>query len=298
MSNTKQNPLTLQVILALVGVYIIWGSTYLGILIGLEGFSPFVLLGLRFFFAGTLLLAWQKWRKQPLPTARQWRDSAIVGGLMLMGGTGFLAIAEQWVDTGLASIVIATVPLWVAVLGSLWGSYPSGREWLGLAIGLLGIGLLNFGGGLNMTVPGLLILLGASINWAFGSQLSKRLQIPAGTTGFAAEMLAGGIICLALSPLLSYWLHQPLIHAPDWRAWLALLYLTTFGSMIGYSCYMYLFQTVEQSLATSYAYVNPLVAVLLGVLFAGEKLTGLGMLAMAITLCAVAWIVISARKKT
>ncbi len=256
------------VILALVSVYLVWGSTYLAMRIGLTGFAPFLMAGARFTIAGGLLMAVLLARGASLPTAKEWGGAAIVGILLLTGGNGGVVYAEQTVGSGLAALALATVPLLTALLAGVWGQWPTGREWTGLAVGFAGIALLNMGGGLRASPPGAVALLVAAGAWAAGSVWSRRLALPTGMMASAAEMLCGGVALLTLGMAQrEHWQAHP---SPTSCA--ALAYLV-FGAIAGFSAYVYLLARVRPALATSYAYVNPIIAVALGAAFAGEKIT-------------------------
>ncbi|WP_221089584.1 drug/metabolite exporter YedA [Deinococcus aquaedulcis] len=274
-------PLTPAVLLCLGLVYVVWGSTYFGIKVAIETLPPLGMLAARFVVAGALLLAFLRWRGAPWPTAREWGASALVGTLLLGGGTGLVTLAERDASSSVAAMIIAVSPLFAALFGRLWGERTGGREWLGIGVGLAGIALLNVGE-LRATPLAALLLILAPICWTFGSQWSRRLPLPAGLMGSAAEMLTGGAVLLTLSVLLGErW------GTPSAASLWALGYLTVFGSLVAYSAYMYLVAHTRPALATSYAYVNPVVAVLLGVGFGGERLGTLGWVALAVILAGV-----------
>ncbi len=202
---------------------------------------------------------------------------------MLAGGIGGVTFAEQWVSSSLAAIVVATVPMWVAVWIGVMGKWPNSAEWLGLTLGLFGVIILNMGGGLQTNPLGAIVLLCAPVSWALGSALSRRLDVPDGMMGFAIEMLAGGGVLLILSALRGESIPTQLSSTAIW-SW---LYLVVFGSLIGFSAYMYLLRNVPTTLATSYAYVNPIIAVILGVLIAGETLSAWTLAAMTLIVISV-----------
>lgn len=278
--------------LALLAVYIIWGSTYFAISIGLEGFPPFLMAGMRFVLAGSILLGIVKIRGEAWPSLKQWGASALVGCLLLLGGNGLVTFAEQSVASGLAALAIATVPIFAAVFAGLWGRWPRRAEWFGLALGLVGVGLLNLEGGMQANPWGAIALLVATASWALGSVWSRYLPLPSGMMASATEMLGGGVALLLVGLLAG----EKMTAFPDVRPLLAFLYLIFFGAIVAFSAYSYLLQKVRPSLATSYAYVNPVVAVALGVGLNGETVTWIGLLAMPIILLGVA-IVVLARAK-
>ena len=256
----------LQVVLALASVYLIWGSTYLGIRIALEGYPPFLMGGLRFDAAGALLYAFLRWRGHAPPTRMQWRNAMVLGLLLVMLGNGLVNFAEQTVSSGLAAVAIASMPLWVGMFSAFRGRHPSRTEWLGLAVGFAGVVWLNFGSAMSASVPGMLALLVATLSWAFGSVWSRDRDLAPTFMNTAAQMLCGGAMMGALGLLLGERMHE----IPPLRPTLAVLYLITFGSIVAYSAYSWWLLHVRPALATSYAYVNPPIAVLLGMLVLGE----------------------------
>lgn len=272
------------VLFALLTVYVVWGSTYLAIRYALVSFPPFLQMGSRFFVAGLLLYGFLKLRGTANPTWRQWRDGGLVGILLLAGGTGIVAYAEQTVSSSLTAVFIAISPLMFALWSGLLGSWPSQREWIGIGIGFGGVVLLASGAGLAGQPAGLLALFVAVCSWSLGSVLSqKRMQLAPGAMGFASEMLAGGAFLLVVSLLRQESVVLPL----DPKAVVAWIYLVTIGSILAFSAYMYLLSKVPPAIASSYAYVNPMIAVGLGVGFAGETVTARESLAMAIIVASV-----------
>ena len=277
-------PLSAGTLLALLAIYLIWGSTYLAIRVALEGFPPLLMAGVRFTLAGIALYTVLRARGAATPTRRQWAASALIGGLLLIGGNGGVVIAEQWVASGLAALGIATVPLWTALFAGLWGSWPRRSDWLALGLGFVGVVLLNLEGDLRASPVGAVALLAAAMSWAFGSVLSPRLSLPSGLMASAAQMLCAGGLFLVLSVGLG----ERLAALPGPRPVLALLYLVVFGALVAFSAYTYLLPRVRPAVAASYAYVNPIVAVALGVGIAGERVTGFALVAMCIILASVA----------
>ncbi len=272
-------------ITSLVALYLIWGSTYLAIRWGLQGgLPPFLMSGSRFLLAGSVLFAALWLRGAPVPTARQWGSSAVVGLLLLGVGNGGLVFAQQWVPSGMAALVVGSLPMWTALFGGLFGQWPGRMERWGLALGFGGIVLLNLGGDLGgRWLPALAMLL-APVSWAFGSIWSRRLPMPQGLMSAAAQMLCGGVFMLCFS--LAMGEHLPAA-MPGARAVFAYFYLVIFGSLVGYSAYGYLLRHASPALATSYAYVNPVVAVFLGGVLAGERMSPIAWVAMAAILGAV-----------
>lgn len=270
----RRGSLTAPVLVALATVYIVWGSTYFAIRVALESFPPFVQGGLRFLTAGGLLFAFLLLRRTPLPTRREWRDGAVVGVLLLAVGNGSVSFAEQHVSSSLAAIFIGATPLAAALWSGAFGSWPSRVQWVGIAIGFTGVVALSGGAQFAAQPAGLLALTLAVAGWTFGSALSQRkLKLAPGAMGFATEMLAGGAVMLALGIASGEFSRFIAGGPPTPAAVAALLYLIFAGSIAAFSAYMYLLSQVSATIATSYAYVNPLIAVLLGVLFGGESLT-------------------------
>jgi drug/metabolite transporter (DMT)-like permease len=272
------------VALALFALYVIWGSTYLGMRVAMEGFPPFRMGSLRFLVAGTALFLVSWARGAALPTRAQWRNAVLVGTLMLAVGNGGVAYAEQTVGSGLAALVISGMPLWMALFSGLFGKWPSPGDWAALALGALGIAILNHGSDLRGSPAGMLALLAASASWAFGSLWSRRLDLPGGPMTAATQMLGGGAVLLGMSLLRG----EHLAGVPSARSVAALVYLTVFGSLVAFSAYLYLLARVRPTVASSYAYLNPVVAVLLGAALGGEAVQPAALVAMPLILASVA----------
>jgi len=272
------------VLLCLAATWLVWGSTYLAIKFALLSFPPFFQMGTRFLFAGVLLLAWMRWRKAPWPSAKQWRNALIVGALMLGGGMGGTAYAEQSVGSGLVVAFIAVVPLMIAALNLLWGVKPGRLELVGIGVGLAGVLMLTQGAGFQASPAGLAAIALACVTWSIGSVLSQRtLPLAPGPMGFASEMICGGLVLLAMSAT-----HR---EAPPWppqpAAVAAWFYLVVFGSLIAFNAYMLLLARASAAVASSYTFVNPVIAMLLGVAVLGEVVTGFEWLAAAVVLVGV-----------
>jgi drug/metabolite transporter (DMT)-like permease len=246
-------------LLALAALYLIWGSTYFAIRIALEGLPPFVLAGTRFILAGLVLLALSRLRGAPWPTRAQWRAGAAVG-VLLCAATGLVTAAERDVSSSVAAVVVASMPLWTVVVAALWRERPTRWEVAGLVVGLAGVVLLQQGGELQAAPLGAALLVLATWSWAIGSMWSRRLPMPVGLQAPGVEMLAGGLVLTAAGVLLG----ERVTSLPAARPALAWLYLTVFGSLIAFSAYNFLLRRVRPALATSYAYVNPAVAVVIG----------------------------------
>ncbi|BAP43323.1 putative uncharacterized protein [Pseudomonas sp. StFLB209] len=276
MPDSRRFPLLL--IGAFLALYLIWGSTYLMIRIGVASWPPLMMAAIRFLLAGVLMYGYLRWRGVPAPTWQQWKAATLIGFLLLACGNGGVTLAEHAdVSSGVAALAVATVPLFTLLSGLLWGNRTSGLEWAGIALGMLGIALLNLGSNLQASPYGAALLIFAAAAWAFGSVWSKHLPLPAGPMASATEMISAGVILMIGSQLSGEHLEQ----MPTVAGWGALLYLVVFGSIIAFSSYLYLLKNVRPAAATSYAYVNPVVAVVLGMLFADEYIgmeEGLAML--------------------
>lgn len=286
-SNTRP-----RIMLALLAVYLVWGSTYLAMRFALQGFPPFIMAGLRFLAAGGILLLYLRARGVPMPSRKQATSAGLVGALLLVGGNGGVALAEEHVASGLAALGVATVPLWAVLFAGLWRQWPRRLEWAGLALGFAGIVLLNAQGDLRANPGGALTLLLAAASWALGSVWSRHLTLPQGAMGTAIEMLTAGILSLLVGVIFKE--RVPAMPSP--LALSALLYLIVFGSLVAFSSYSYLLRHVQPALATSYAYVNPLVAVGLGAALAGERVTPVEVAAMPVILAGVGLVALSTAK--
>ena len=249
------------IITCLLSVYVIWGTTYFAIKVGIEGSPPFFLIGTRFFAAGGLLLGWQALRGRPMPAARQWRGAALVGFLLLVVGNGGVAVAEHWVSSGATVALISVMPLATALWSGVFGEWPRRLEWGAIALGGIGAAVMLLGRDLQGSLAGTLIILCGVTCWSLGTVLSRRVDIPHGPTGFGAEMLVAGLMALTVSAVLGE--HWTLQHYSARVLW-AWAYLVVFGSLIGFSAYRFLVERVSSTLASTYAYVNPPVALFVG----------------------------------
>ena len=282
--------------IALLALYIVWGSTYLAILFAVDTIPPFLQAGLRFLISGLILVIWRRAAGDEMPTLKQWKPLAIVGTLLLLGGNGLVSFAEQRIASGVAALIIGTVPLWLVLIEAIrpGGVRPSWRALIGLIVGFGGIYLLigpsELTGKFQFDVLGTLTLITAAFLWSLGSIYSRSAELPKSalmTTG--AEMLAGSIPIFIVSILLGEWTSFSFAQVSG-QSWLALLYLITFGSMVGFVAYVWLLQNAPVSLVATYAYVNPLVAVLLGSWFAQESLTARTLVAAGIIIGSVVFI--------
>lgn len=289
--------------IALIALYIVWGSTYLGIKVAIETIPPFFHAAVRFFISGLILVLWQRAAGNEMPTRKQWISTAIIGTLLLLGGNGLVSWAEQFIPSGIAALIIASVPMFLVILEAVrpGGVKPTWRAIVGLLIGFVGIFILvgpaELSGSESHLDPfGVAALLGACVLWALGSTYSKSADLPKSslmTTG--AEMLMGSIGLLVVSLVtgeLNGWNPAEVSS----RSLVGLAYLITIGSIVGFGSYIWLLQNAPISLVATYAYVNPIVAVILGFFFANEALEPRIWLATAIIIGAV--IFINSRSKT
>ncbi len=260
-------PLSTLTLFCLLATWLIWGSTYLTIRFALAGFAPFFLMATRFIAAGGLLLIWQLARGLPMPTLREWRNALLIGTMMLGGGMGGAAYAEQTIASGLVVAFIAVTPLVLVLINLAFKVYPSRSDLLAGSVGLAGVIMLTRGAGFHASPAGLLAMCIGCAGWSLGSVLSQRQwTLAPGATGFASEMLCGGLALLLVSALAGEsW--QPTTLAMPWLAW---AYLVVFGSLIAFNAYMILLARTSTSVASSYTLVNPIVGLLLGVTLGHE----------------------------
>lgn len=275
----------LAVVAALFLVYVVWGSTYLGIRFALEGgFPPLLMVsGARFLVAGALMYGFLRWRGHAAPTWPQWRNVAVLAVTMLALGNGLVVLAEETVSSGLAAVAVASVPLWMGIFGAMRGEHPSRGEWLGIAVGFAGVVLLNLGSSLTASPKGLVMLLIASLGWSFGSVWSRGRDLPSPFMVAAAQMICGGVIIMTAG-----WLHgDRMTAAPTPLGMAAIAYLAVFGSIVAFTAYVWLLHRVRPVVAGSYAYVNPVIAVMLGAWLAHERFGAADLAAMGVILLGV-----------
>lgn len=278
----------------LAATWLVWGSTYLAIQWALVSFPPFWQIGTRFIAAGGLLLLFMRWRGAPWPSRREWRNALIVGTLLLGCGTGGTAFAEQSLPSGLVVIFIAVVPALIALFNLGFGERPARPEIAGIALGIAGVVLLTRGSAFSAAPAGLLAITIATIGWSLGSVLGRlRLPIARGAMGYASEMLAGGVVLMVVSLLVGERVAWP----PEALAAGAWVYLVVFGSWIGFSAYLILLAEASPALASSYTFVNPVIALFLGIALNGEKVSRFEWLAVGVILAGVLLLVLG-RKRT
>lgn len=292
-TNQDTRSLRVVVVAALLAVYFIWGSTYLGLRFGLEGFPPFLLNGFRFLIAGGLLFLILKIRGNASATRRQWWNAARMGLVLLVGGVGLVTIAEDvGVGSGIAATAVAVIPVWIALISGLFGDWPRRREWIGLGIGLAGVLVLAQEGDFQASPLGTALLVVSPIIWAFGSIWGTRLDLPDSSMTTAIQLLSAGLVMTVIGPLIGERITDP----PPTVAWIALAYLAIMGSLVAFTAYIYLLKTVRPALSTSYAYVNPVVAVALGISLGREVITGPVFIALPLILTSVALVATSRRR--
>ncbi len=287
------------VIAALAAVYVIWGSTYLAIRFAVETLPPFLMAGIRFLVAGAVLYGWRRASGVPRPTLSQWRSATVVGGLMLLGGNGGVVWAEQWIESGTAALIVASVPLWMVLLDWLrpGGRAPTPSVWAGVLAGLIGVGILFGSGGEDgdMYTAGWVVLVLASVSWAIGSLYSRTASLPGPLLATGMQMLAGGAL-LVVAGVVTGEARALDPGTFSLRSILALAYLIIFGALVGYTAYVWLLRVTTPAVASTYAYVNPVVAVFLGWLLAGELLTPRIVAASVVIIGAVVLITRSGRR--
>jgi drug/metabolite transporter (DMT)-like permease len=284
----------LRIVAAFAAVYLIWGSTYFAIAIAIDAMPPFLMAGVRFLLAGGIVYVWLRLRGSARPTWSHWGSALVIGGLLLVGGNGGVVFAEQYIPSGLAALLVAMVPIYMALLDWLrpGGRRPTALVALGLVFGFAGIFLLIgpdalVGGGASY-FPWILIPLFGSLCWAMGSLYSRSAKLPAAPLmGTALEMLAGGALLLILG-LATGEAQQVNPDKFTVEALLAFGFLVVFGSIVAFSAYIWLLRTVSPARVSTYAYVNPVVALFLGSAFRGEPITSRTLVAAAVILVAVA----------
>ncbi len=271
------------IVLALFCTYFIWGSTYLAIRFGIESFPPFLMGGIRFTVAGAILFVVMRYLGSAMPSGREWLGAGVVGLLLPALGNGTVCYVQQTISSSVAALSIATAPIWMAIFSSIWGHKITLKEWLGIAIGLVGIVLLNLGGSFEGDFTSAFLLIFAAASWSFGSVWGKHLAMPAGLMGAACQMFVGGLALLLVSAYAGESLPQ---HVSS-KSWGALLFLIVLGSLIAYSAYQYLLKTVRPLVASSNTFVNPIVAFAVGIWWAGEHVTMVEMAALGVILVGV-----------
>jgi drug/metabolite transporter (DMT)-like permease len=285
--------------LAFAAVFVIWGSTYLAIRYAVQTIPPYFMVGTRFLVSGVILFLWARWRGAPNPTQREWRDGGIVGLLLLCGGNGAVAWAEQRVPSGITALLVASVPLWIVIIDWLRprGKKPHLIVAIGLVVGLAGVGVLALPGAMSangeVEAAGAVMLLFGSISWAAGSIYSRHGARPqSAEMATALQMILGSVALLLVAGVAGEFaqFRPSAVSLPSFLGW---AYLVTFGGLVGFTAYIYLLGATTPAKATTYAYVNPVVAVFLGWAIAGEPIVPRTILAATIILIGVAMITIA-----
>ncbi|MDT8992051.1 EamA family transporter [Curvibacter sp. APW13] len=270
--NSKSKAPLALLVTALLLVYIVWGTTYFAIGIALQSMPPLWMNGIRFALAGLVMLVWALARGEALPTARQWRNAAVVGGLMVFGAMTLVMVAQSHgIGSGLMATVVTTMPMWLALWTRIGGERVPLTSWVGLGLGVAGAALLSMERDFSASWLGALAAFGAPLCWSIGSYASRKLDLPRPAMAAAAQWLLGGamglVLAAAVEPV------EGMFHATA-TAWVAWIYLLVFGTLITLNAYLWLLQNTSAALAGSYSFVNPAVALLLGAGFGGEHLTG------------------------
>jgi drug/metabolite transporter (DMT)-like permease len=265
--NQSIAPSKTAVLSALLAVYVLWGSTYYGIKIALQSYPPFLLTSIRMLIAGGLMFIVLRWRGVAAPTGKQWFSITVLAIFLTVLANALVNFAEQTVSTGLVAIGVAAMPLWAGLFSAMRGEHPSAREWFGIAIGFAGVLWLNIGTEMNAGWAGLLAVLSAPISWAYGSIWSRKQDLPTPFMSAASQMLMGSV----LACIVGLSLGERITAVPELVPTLAMLYLVVAGSIFGFTAYIWLLHHVRPALATSYAYINPVIAVAIGALLLGEK---------------------------
>jgi drug/metabolite transporter (DMT)-like permease len=299
----KANPVAVWA--ALLVLYVVWGSTYLGMKVAIDSIPPFVMGAFRFIPAGvilTLLVVARSRGAVRRPSARQVADASIVGGLLLVGGTGLVAAAEQTVPTGIAAVIIGLVPMWLAVFGFVLYREPVRPMLaLGIAIGIVGVAILAWpvGGTADLDPVGLALILVAPVSWALGTLYAAKRAVLPGPALLASgtEMIAAGLAFIAVAALTGEWAAFDVASVTP-SSWAGIVYLVVIGSLVGYTTFAWLITVAPLSRVSTYAYVNPVVAVILGFVILGEPLTPRTLVASAVIIAAVALIVTTRARPT
>jgi drug/metabolite transporter (DMT)-like permease len=290
----------MRVVFSLMCVYLFWGGTYLGIRYAIQTIPPFLMVGMRFTVAGWALYAVMRLRGEPRPTWPEIRNAALIGFLLLVLGNGILTLAEQQVPSAIASLMIATVPLWIAVITSIINRrLPGAGSSAGILLGLVGVGILVLNPASLSDHPvsavGIIAILFAALAWSVGSILSRRIQQPkAPLLSTAVQMIAVGAILLIVAAVDGD-MNGFSFAQVSGESWLAVGYLIIFGSLLGYTAFIWLFRYADTTVASTYAYVNPVVAIMLGWLIAGERFGTNAIIAAVIIIISVIVITVSRR---
>jgi len=297
--NQNAKHFSILLIAAFAAVYIFWGSTYLAIKYAIETLPPFLMAGSRFIFAGSILYVWARLSKDyEKPGFLHWRTSFIVGTLLLLGGNGGVVVAQHYISSSLAALLVATEPFWIVLLSWLWlkGARPNWKVALGLLVGFVGVYLLIGGQGGNSAesgtgqIFGAFFVIAAAFSWATGSMYGLRATTPKSSALTAGmQMLSGGLVLTLVGIFRGEWTNFNIADVSA-NSWFAVAYLIIFGSLIGFTAYSWLLKNAQPAMVATYAYVNPVIAVFLGWLIAGESFTAQMLLGAGVIIGSVALI--------
>jgi drug/metabolite transporter (DMT)-like permease len=273
-------------------IYLVWGSTYLAMKFAVETLPPFALASARFCISGAILFAIARIAKgEALPTRSDWRRALIVGALLMIGGNASVMWAVQHVPSGVAALLVATTPIWLALLGRV---RPTPRAIVGMVLGLVGVGVLvgpaAFAGTNRIDPLGVLVLVIASVSWAAGSLIQRAGTTTSPLMGTGAQMIAGGVMLLGVAAITGEFARLDLA-AGTMKSWVSLAYLTVFGSLLGFTSYAWLMRNDSPARVATYSYVNPIIAVVLGALLANEDINARVIVAAAVIVVGVVAIV-------
>lgn len=293
-----------RLIAAFAAIYTVWGSTYLAIRFGVESIPPFLMAAMRFIIAGLIMYPWARLRGAQPPTRIEWRSAAIIGTLLLFIGNGGVTWAEQRVPSGIAALLVGTVPIWIVLLDWLWhgAARPRPGVMIGLGVGFVGVLMLigtdQLFGHNQIDLSGTGVLLIATVAWAVGSLYSRKAVLPSSPAlATSMEMLAAGVVLLLAAGITGeFQRFDPAMVSA--RSWLSVGYLSLFGSIVGFTAYVWLLRVAHASRVATYAYVNPVIAIFLGWSLAGEEFTAQMLLAAAIIILAVVLIITNQSKPT
>jgi len=303
MNNSQ--PSQLKLLLAFAAIYFIWGSTYLAIEFSIETLPPYLMTGVRFFLAGVLLYAWARWRGAEKPTLIHWRSATLIGGLMLFGGMGTVAYAQQWVDSGLAALLIAMVPIWMVLIEWIrpGGSRPGIRVFIGILVSFAGLVLLIgpgdvFGSTSNDNLIGGSMVLLATLLWSIGSIFSRIVKLPNSSMLSTAMQMFAASILLMLMGVFQGEMSQINVETISLKSVLSMLYLSIIGSVVAFTAYIWLLKVAPPARVATYAYVNPVIAIFLGWALNNEAITTPMITGAALIITAVVIIVSQQQKRS
>jgi len=282
----------MRLITALLIVYFVWGTTYHALNLAMQTMPPLLMNGTRFVVAGAVMLALARWHRLPWPSAAQWRHSALIGALMVCGAMGMVVVAQKMgIGSGLMATVVTTMPMWLALWTRWGGERVPLTSWIGLALGVMGAAVLALERDFSATWLGALLAFGAPLCWSIGSYASRKLDLPAPAMASAVQWLLGGLMGTALAGWLEPATHSWSPLQLSLTSTLAWLYLVVMGTLVTLNAYLWLLKNASPALAGSYSFVNPVVALWVGVALGGEVLTGQVFIALPLILLALVCII-------